>query len=123
VPEQARAAAAARSEMAGARTADLPPYLDAAERAGAATLCELAAAVTARGIPTPAGRGARQPEQIRRVLAGRSPTLEDRQAFLDRASAKRIAVAEKIKVLGGHWAYPGAGYTERRGVTYRFIAA
>jgi hypothetical protein len=72
-PGQGRAAAAAR-----ARAADVAPYLEAARRAGARTLRELAAALDARGVPAPAGgRAGWRPEQVRRVLAatagGRGP--------------------------------------------------
>ena len=70
-PDQARAAAAAKSAQARARAADVLPYLDAARRAGARTLHELAEALTNRGVPTPAGKGEWRPEQIRRVLAVR----------------------------------------------------
>ncbi len=65
----ARIAADAKSRQARARAADVVPYLDAARRAGAYTLHELAAALTARGVPTPTGRGRWRPEQVRRVLA------------------------------------------------------
>ena len=68
-PEQARAAAAAKSMQARARAADVLPYLDAARRAGARTLHELAEALTNRGVPTPACKGEWRPEQVRRVLA------------------------------------------------------
>ena len=68
-PEQARAAAAAKSVQARGRAADVLPYLDAARRVGARTLRELAEALTNRGVPTPAGKGAWRPEQVRRVLA------------------------------------------------------
>ena len=68
-PEHARGAAAAKSVQARQRAADVAPYLDAARRAGARTLHELAAALTARGVPTPAGRAEWRPEQVRRVLA------------------------------------------------------
>ena len=68
-PDQARAAAAAKSAQARARAADVLPYLDAARRAGACTLHELAEALTNRGVPTPAGKSTWQPEQVRRVLA------------------------------------------------------
>jgi len=68
-PDQARAAAAAKSAQARARAADVLPYLDAARRAGARTLHELAEALTNRGVPTPAGKGGWRPEQVRRVLA------------------------------------------------------
>ncbi|MBD2750588.1 MBL fold metallo-hydrolase [Microvirga sp. BT688] len=43
--------------------------------------------------------------------------LRSRQAFLDRVAA------EKTKVLGYHWVYPGVGYAERKGTAYRFVAA
>ena len=68
-PDQARAAAAAKSTQARARAADVLPYLDAARRAGARTLHELAEALTNRGVPTPAGRSTWRPEQVRRALA------------------------------------------------------
>ena len=45
------------------------PYVEAARRAGASTLRELAAALTARGVPTPAGGRAWHPQQVCRVLA------------------------------------------------------
>lgn len=45
------------------------PYLDAARRAGARTLHELAEALTNRGVPTPAGKSDWRPEQVRRVRA------------------------------------------------------
>jgi DNA invertase Pin-like site-specific DNA recombinase len=64
-----RAAAAARSARARARTADLLPLVEQARRAGAMTLRELAAALIARGVPTPAGSHAWRPQQVRRVLA------------------------------------------------------
>ncbi len=68
-PEHARAAAAFKSIQARARAAEVVPYIDAARRAGARTLHELAEALTNRGVPTPAGKGGWRPEQIRRVLA------------------------------------------------------
>jgi hypothetical protein len=67
-PDQARAAAAVRQATSRARAAEVLPYVEAARRAGAATLRQLAAALTARGVPTPTGRHAWAPEQIRRVL-------------------------------------------------------
>jgi len=74
-PEHARAAAAAKSAQARARAADVLPYLEAARRAGAHTLYELAAALTNRGVPTPAGRSNWRPEQVRRVQAAGARTL------------------------------------------------
>ena len=77
-PEHAHAAAAAaRSAQARARTAEVMPYVEAARRAGASTLRELAAALTARGVPTPAGRHAWRPEQVRRVLAAPTAVAKD----------------------------------------------
>ncbi|GAA0574706.1 recombinase family protein [Craurococcus roseus] len=67
-PEQAYIAAAAKSAQAQARAADVAPYIDAARRAGAATLRELAAALTARGVPTPAGGRDWHPMQVKRVV-------------------------------------------------------
>ena len=43
--------------------------------------------------------------------------LKNRHVFLDRAAA------ERFKMLGCHWAYPGIGYAERKNGAYRFIAA
>ena len=68
-PDQARAAAATKSAQARARAVDTLPYLDAAHRAGAHTLHELAEALTSRGVPTPAGKDGWRPEQVRRILA------------------------------------------------------
>lgn len=67
-PEQARAAATAKSMQARARAAEIAPYIEAAHKAGARTLHELAEALTNRGVPTPAGKGPWRPEQVRRVL-------------------------------------------------------
>ena len=67
-PEHARAAAAIKSLQAKAKAADVAPYIEAARRAGARTLAEIAEALTNRGVPTPAGRASWQPEQVRRVL-------------------------------------------------------
>lgn len=41
--------------------------------------------------------------------------LRNRQALLDRAAT------ERFKMLGYHWAYPGIGYAERKGTSYRFV--
>jgi glyoxylase-like metal-dependent hydrolase (beta-lactamase superfamily II) len=43
--------------------------------------------------------------------------LSTRRSILDRVAA------EKIKMLGYHWPYPGVGYAERTGSTFRFISA
>jgi len=68
-PDQARAAAAVKSAQARARAADVLPYLEAARRAGARTLRELAEALTNRGVLTPTSKGIWRPEQVRRVQA------------------------------------------------------
>ena len=67
-PEQARTAATAKSRQARARAAEVVPYIEAARKAGAHTLREVAEALTNRGVPTPAGKGPWRPEQVRRVL-------------------------------------------------------
>ncbi|MDK1493786.1 MBL fold metallo-hydrolase [Sinorhizobium sp. 7-81] len=43
--------------------------------------------------------------------------LASRQMLLDRAAA------ERLKLLGYHWTYPGVGYAERRGDAYEFVPA
>ena len=65
---QTRAAAAVKQEISCARAADVLPYVEAARRAGAKTLRELAAALTARGVPAPAGGRAWHPMQVKRVV-------------------------------------------------------
>ena len=68
-PEQARAANAVRTERARVRAADVLPFIEQAQRAGATTLQQLADALAARGVPTPSGRGARwRPVQVARVM-------------------------------------------------------
>jgi DNA invertase Pin-like site-specific DNA recombinase len=67
-PDQARVAAAAKRDAAQTRAADVLPYIEAARRAGAVTLRELAAALTARGVPAPAGGQAWHPMQVKRVV-------------------------------------------------------
>ncbi len=66
--EMAHAAAAVKADMSRARAADVLPYVEAARRAGAKTLRELAAALTARGVPAPAGGRAWHPMQVKRVV-------------------------------------------------------
>jgi len=61
-------ARAAWSAAAGQRVAEVQPYLEAARRAGANTLQELADALTARGVRTPRGKEGWRPWQVRRVL-------------------------------------------------------
>jgi DNA invertase Pin-like site-specific DNA recombinase len=64
----AMAAARAKSRLARFRARDIAPYLDAARKAGCATLTQLADALMARGVKTPGGKSNWRPEQVRRVL-------------------------------------------------------
>ncbi len=66
-PEAARAAAKLRTERAKARAADLASILAEIRAAGVGTLEGMARALTARGIPTPSGRGAWHPTTLARV--------------------------------------------------------
>ena len=43
--------------------------------------------------------------------------VENRKKLLDRAAA------DKIKLLGFHWKYPGVGYAERKDSAYRYVPA
>ncbi len=67
--ELAGVAMAAKMEKAGSRAADVLPIVKQAQAAGAASLAQIADALTARGIPTPSGSGAWHPASVRRVLA------------------------------------------------------
>jgi DNA invertase Pin-like site-specific DNA recombinase len=70
-PGDAATAAEARavwSAGAARRAAEVAPYLDAARRAGATTLQQLADALTARGVRAPRGGERWRPWQVRRVL-------------------------------------------------------
>lgn len=66
--ESAKAAAAAASEQAQQRAADVLPFIRQAQQAGATTLQAIADAMTARGIPTPGGRGGWHPATVKRVM-------------------------------------------------------
>jgi DNA invertase Pin-like site-specific DNA recombinase len=57
-----------RRDYANAKARDIMPYIDAARRAGCLSLGQLAEALTARGIRTPAGKAAWSAVQVRRVL-------------------------------------------------------
>ena len=67
--ETSRVAAAAKAATARTKAAHVLPYVIATRKAGAVTLAELAAALTARGIATPSGRMGWHPAQVARVLA------------------------------------------------------
>lgn len=68
-PDQARAAAAAKSRQARVRATQVLPIVRQAQAAGATSLHMIAMALTARGIPTASGVGAWHPAGVRRVLA------------------------------------------------------
>jgi len=65
--EQACRAAAAKSAKATARAADLRPIIAEIRAAGVGTLAGIAAALVARGVPTPSGRGAWSPASVMRL--------------------------------------------------------
>ncbi|PZP44810.1 MAG: resolvase [Azospirillum brasilense] len=57
------------SVAAGQRAAEVMPYIEAARRAGAVTLQQLADALTARGVRTPRGGEGWRPWQVQRVMS------------------------------------------------------
>jgi DNA invertase Pin-like site-specific DNA recombinase len=66
--EAAQRAALAKSRIAAKRTEEILPLIEQAREAGAVTLREIAAALTARGIVTPSGRRQWHPQQVTRML-------------------------------------------------------
>jgi DNA invertase Pin-like site-specific DNA recombinase len=66
--DQARAAAAAKARQAQARAEDLAPIIQQMRAAGCATLASLAAALNARGLPSPSGRGPWHSSAVSRLL-------------------------------------------------------
>jgi len=68
-PDMARLANSAYSGQQRQRAADVLPFIRQAQKAGATTLQSIADAMTARGIPTPGGRGGWHPSTVSRVLA------------------------------------------------------
>lgn len=68
--DRAGAAAGRRtqSERSLRRAAEILPYIDAARRAGCASLRQIAAALTARGIAPPGGGDTWHPSQVARVI-------------------------------------------------------
>jgi hypothetical protein len=66
----------AQSDRADARAAELAPVLTKLRANGITSAPALAAALTARNIPTPSGRGSWSDTQVRRVVA-RIKRLED----------------------------------------------
>ena len=67
--QAAAAASRVASERAQARALDVLPYIEAARRAGAQTLAQLAAALEARGVKAPRGGRRWSAAQVRRLLA------------------------------------------------------
>lgn len=68
-PEAAWKAAAAYRAKSQTKATDVLPLIRQAQKAGAITLQSIADAMTARGIPTPGGRGGWHPSTVSRVLA------------------------------------------------------
>lgn len=66
--EAAAVATEAWQRDAAKRAADVLPFITAARRAGATSLRQIAAALTARGVRTPMGRDVWGASQVRRVL-------------------------------------------------------
>ena len=64
----AQAARLVRTARSHAHATDVLPYIEAARRAGCESLGDLARALTARGIETPAGGSTWNTTQIRRVI-------------------------------------------------------
>jgi len=68
-PGDTRRATAVRSERALAHARDVAHYIEEARKAGCKSLGELARALTARGIATPAGAEEWGAEAVKRILA------------------------------------------------------
>ena len=66
--DTAAQARATWSGQAARRVAEVLPYVEAARKAGAVTLHQLADALTARGVRTPRGGTHWHPEQVRRLI-------------------------------------------------------
>lgn len=49
--------------------------------------------------------------------ADKDQAVATRKAMLDRAAT------DKVKLIGYHWVYPGVGYAERDGASYKFVPA
>ncbi|MDO9713147.1 recombinase family protein [Paracraurococcus lichenis] len=73
--DAARMAAAAKSAQAKARAADLASVVAEIRAAGVGTLTGVAKALTARGIPTPSGRGGWRATQVARIERNGAPAV------------------------------------------------
>jgi hypothetical protein len=78
----------ARTVRADARAAELTPVIVELQGAGATSLCAVALALNARGIPAPTGRGIWQPWQVRRLLL----RIRERSGRTARAKTPRPAL-------------------------------
>jgi DNA invertase Pin-like site-specific DNA recombinase len=67
--EAAKVASQAASERAKAKAKDVLPYIQAARKAGASSLAQLAEALEARGVKAPRGGSNWTAAQVRRVIA------------------------------------------------------
>jgi hypothetical protein len=67
LPEIARNGRRAQSVRSKAHAAGVLPYVQAAHEAGAVTLKDVAAALTARGVRTPKGGAIWHVNQVRRI--------------------------------------------------------
>ena len=88
-PGDGRAGRRTRTANADDHAADVMPYIEAARAAGCSSLGELARALTARGIETPAGGRNWSPGQVSRVLtrAGKNRQKAENGALLHQAAA------------------------------------
>ena len=85
--EMASGARAAWLVAAAQHAAEVMPYLDSTRRARAATLQQLADALTARGVRAPRGGERWHPWQIRRVLIRANKELRPQRYPQTRAEA------------------------------------
>jgi len=67
-PEAAKVASMAAQAKAQAKAADVLPYIEAAQKAGATSLAQIAAALEARGVRTARGGSRWAPAQVARIL-------------------------------------------------------
>lgn len=76
--EISRAGRAAQTERSRSHAHDVLPYIIAARNAGAASLRQIASALTARGIQPPSGGESWHAGQVRRILTRGTTTHADR---------------------------------------------